>query len=187
LSPLEGAVRGDSSGDSRVTDHAARGDTDVTQTVQEPSKEPSSSSRSVTTLSSAGGGSAASTRDDPLEVLPASVRNHPSIVSPCADPPRARPRSAWLVTSRDPRAARRHRNRRRTRRRRHDKAGRPRKPRSTGPATAAPELVWRMRPPNPHARGRQQRQSPVSLPSLPPAARSSQRRAVEQSRSAWPT
>ena len=80
LSPLEGAVRGDSSGDSRVTDHAARGDTDVTQTVQEPSKEPSSSSRSVTTLSSAGGGSAASTRDDPLEVLPASVRNHPSIV-----------------------------------------------------------------------------------------------------------
>jgi hypothetical protein len=81
LSPLEGAVRGDSSGDSRVTHHAARGDTDVTQTIQEPSKEPSSSSPvAPTTPASAGGGSPSGTPDDPLEVLPKSVRDHPSIV-----------------------------------------------------------------------------------------------------------
>jgi hypothetical protein len=65
-----------------VTHHGRRGDADVTQTIQEPSKEPSSSSPTVPDMASGGGGggTAIGTLDDPLEVLPTSVRDHRSIV-----------------------------------------------------------------------------------------------------------
>jgi hypothetical protein len=84
MPPLETAARGDNSSGSGVTNHAARGDTAVTRTVQEPSLEPSSSppapGRALAPAVVAGGGIDSGIVADVLDVLPEPVRDHPSIV-----------------------------------------------------------------------------------------------------------
>ena len=84
LSPLETASRGDSSGGSGVTNHAARGDTRVSRTVQEPPREPSSSSRAPASTATPPAGKQVGMTDhspiDALELLPQTVRNHPSVL-----------------------------------------------------------------------------------------------------------
>jgi hypothetical protein len=87
LSPLDNGSRGDIDGDSGVTDRAVRGDIRVTRTVIEPSLEPSSSSpvpeRAPASASGPGGGLAGDLLVDAadlLDILPASVRDHPSVI-----------------------------------------------------------------------------------------------------------
>lgn len=66
-----------------MTNHAARGDTAVTRTVQEPSR-PSSSpplpARAPASADATGGGRAGDPVADALDVLPEPVRGHPSVV-----------------------------------------------------------------------------------------------------------
>jgi hypothetical protein len=85
LSPLETGPRGDNNGGSGVTTHASRGDTGVTRTVLEPPQEPSSSSptpprTAAAATAAAGGGPLANSTAAALDVLPESVRDHPSVV-----------------------------------------------------------------------------------------------------------
>ena len=64
-----------------VTHRAFSGDTRVTRTIQEPPAEPSSSSPAPTTPGAKPGGRI---KDQPLadavDLLPATVRNHPSVI-----------------------------------------------------------------------------------------------------------
>ena len=86
LSPLETERRGDNSSGSGVTNPAFRGDTGVTRTVHEPSREPSSSSPAPASAAAApaaqrGGG----VNDQPpagaLNLLPEIIRNHPTVIA----------------------------------------------------------------------------------------------------------
>jgi hypothetical protein len=85
LSPLESERRGDNSARSAVTNPAFRGDTGVTRTIHEPSREPSSSSpppahAPAAGTAATGGGSERSSLSDVLDVLAEAVRDHPSVV-----------------------------------------------------------------------------------------------------------
>jgi hypothetical protein len=81
LSPLESRTRGDNSGTSGVTNRRARGDSRVTRTIQEPPAEPSSSSpASATPGAEPGGGIKDQSPADALDLLPETVRNHPSVI-----------------------------------------------------------------------------------------------------------
>jgi len=86
LSPLDAGPRGDNEAGSGVTDHASRGDTGVTLTIQEPPQEPSSSysppsvRAAAAGPAAAGGGHPTGSTVDVLDVLPESVRDHPSVV-----------------------------------------------------------------------------------------------------------
>ena len=80
LSPLEPRPRGDNHGDAGVTNRAVRGDSRVTRTVPEPTQEPSSSSLSPARATATGGGPPTESTVDALDVLPESVRDHPSVV-----------------------------------------------------------------------------------------------------------
>jgi hypothetical protein len=77
--------RGDNDGGLGVTDHAFRGDTRVTRTVQEPSTEQSSSSpvpasAAVAPAAQHGGGTNDQSPADVLDLLPETVHNHPSVI-----------------------------------------------------------------------------------------------------------
>jgi hypothetical protein len=85
LSPQEtDPSRGDNGGGSGVTNHASRGDSGVTRTVIEPSREPSSSSptpeRAPASTHVAGGGRADHSVAAAVDVLPEPVRDHPSVI-----------------------------------------------------------------------------------------------------------
>lgn len=86
VSPLETSASGDSSGGAGVTNHAAMGDTGVTRTIQEPSREPSSSfspepaSAAGARTAQQGGGTNDQSPTDALDLLPETVRNHPSVI-----------------------------------------------------------------------------------------------------------
>jgi hypothetical protein len=84
LSPLETEPRGDTRGTSGATSQALRGDTGVTRTVIEPSREPSSSPTPerapAAGMAGSDGGRTADSLADALDVLPEPVRDHPSVV-----------------------------------------------------------------------------------------------------------
>ena len=85
LSPLEMTSRGDNDAGSGVTSHAPRGDGGVTRTVQEPPREPSSSAPATASAGTApaaqqGGGMNDQSPTDALDLLPETVRNHPTVI-----------------------------------------------------------------------------------------------------------
>jgi hypothetical protein len=81
MSPLENGPRGDSSGVSGVTNRGSWGDSRVTRTIQEPPGEPSSSSpASATPGAKPGGGIKDQSPADALDLLPETVRHHPSVI-----------------------------------------------------------------------------------------------------------
>jgi hypothetical protein len=90
LSPLQTGSRGDNEGGSEATNREPRGDSRVTRTVLEPSTEPSSSplqrgDACAAAQSPPGGGHDDPPSADALDVLPESVRAHPSVVPTAID------------------------------------------------------------------------------------------------------
>jgi hypothetical protein len=81
MPPLKKRPRGDSSGVSGVTNHAPRGDSRVTRTIQEPPGEPSSSSPGPPAAGAEpGGGIKDQSPADALDLLPETVRHHPTVI-----------------------------------------------------------------------------------------------------------
>ena len=102
LSPLKTGHRGDNGGNSGVTNSAARGDSCVTRTIQEPPTEPSSSSPATASAPAApatrqGGKINDQSPADALDLLPETVRNHSSVI-PSAIAKRVQALDGWPRT-----------------------------------------------------------------------------------------
>jgi hypothetical protein len=86
VSPLETGPRRDNGGTSGVTHHASRGDTGDTRTIKEPPRKPSSSSSSTPADAAPAQdrqrrkGMNDQTPADALDLLPETVRHHPSVI-----------------------------------------------------------------------------------------------------------
>jgi hypothetical protein len=170
LPPPETEARGDNNAGSGVTSPAPRGDSPVTRTVLEPSRERSSSpavdaARGGVGLASNGGGAATPTAAA-LEVLPGSVRGHPSVI-PTAVAARVRilVERGWPISEvgADDRCG----DRRCARRGGSGTAGLPAGAGSATVSATTSAVVRALRPAHSNAGGRRSGRSPVPVSGVP--------------------